>query len=195
MLALIAAVSKNNVIGNKGVIPWKIKGEQKRFKELTTGNTVIMGKRSFEEIGKPLPNRRTIVISSTASYQAENCITLESLAEAIAYVREEDAFVAGGEQLYREALPLVDVMYLTRIDLEVEGDTYFPDFREEEFELVSEEGFEGEISYQYQTYIRRSKMEGSAGQATILCGLLACEGELFEEEIDCMVKGFRKLKI
>lgn len=171
MLALIAAVSKNNVIGNKGVIPWKIKGEQKRFKELTTGNTVIMGKRSFEEIGKPLPNRRTIVISSTASYQAENCITLESLAEAIAYVREEDAFVAGGEQLYREALPLVDVMYLTRIDLEVEGDTYFPDFREEEFELVSEEGFEGEISYQYQTYIRRSKMEGSAGQATILCGL------------------------
>lgn len=158
MLALIAAVSKNNVIGNKGVIPWKIKGEQKRFKELTTGKTVIMGKRSFEEIGKPLPNRKTIVISKTTSYEDENCITLGSLAEAITYVRDEEAYVAGGEQLYREALPLVDVMYLTRIELEVEGDTYFPHFKEEEFELVSEECFEGEIPYRYQTYIRRSKV-------------------------------------
>ncbi|MDF2486067.1 MAG: dihydrofolate reductase region, partial [Herbinix sp.] len=94
MLALIAALSKNYVIGNQGVIPWKIKGEQKRFKELTTGNTVIMGKRSFEEIGKPLPNRKTIVISNTTSYEYENCITLGSLAEAIAYVGEGDAFVA-----------------------------------------------------------------------------------------------------
>lgn len=159
MLALIAAVSKNNVIGNKGVIPWKIKGEQKRFKELTTGKTVIMGKRSFEEIGKPLPNRRTIIISSTICYEAENCITLRSLAEAIAYVGDEDAFVAGGEQLYREALPLADVIYLTRIDLTVEGDTYFPHFEEEEYELVSEECFEGEIPYRYQTYLRRTKAD------------------------------------
>ncbi|MBP1754995.1 MAG: dihydrofolate reductase [Firmicutes bacterium] len=157
MLALIAALSKNYVIGNKGVIPWKIKGEQKRFKELTIGKTVIMGKRSFEEIGKPLPNRKTIVISSTASYEYENCITLGSLSEAIDYIGEEDAFVAGGEQLYREALPLVDTMYLTMIDLEVEGDTYFPSFNEDEFELIQEESFEGEIPYQYLTYTRRQK--------------------------------------
>ena len=123
MLALIAALSKNHVIGNKGVIPWKIKGEQKRFKELTTGKTIIMGKRSFEEIGKPLPNRKTIVISNTTKYEYENCITLGSLAQAIEYVGQEDAFVAGGEQLYREALPFVDIMYLTVLDLEIEGDT------------------------------------------------------------------------
>ncbi len=83
MIALIAAYSKNHVIGNQGRIPWKIKGEQKRFKELTTGNIVIMGRRSYEEIGKPLPNRTTIVISKTQKYEGENCFTCESLAEAL----------------------------------------------------------------------------------------------------------------
>ncbi len=161
MLALIAAISKNNVIGNKGTIPWRIKGEQKRFKELTTGKTVIMGKRSFEEIGKPLPNRKTIVISNTTNYEYENCITLGSLTQAIAYVGNEDAFVAGGEQLYREALPLVDVMYLTIIDLEVEGDTYFPHFNDEDFTLASEEEFQGEISYRYLTYVRKDKVKNN----------------------------------
>ena len=156
MLALIAALSKNYVIGNKGIIPWKIKGEQKRFKELTTGKTIIMGKRTFEEIGKPLPNRKTIVISNTMKYEYENCITLESLAQAIDYVGQEDTYVAGGERLYREALPLVDVMYLTMIDLEVEGDTYFPQFNENEFTLTSVEEFQGEIPYKYLTYIRQS---------------------------------------
>ena len=156
MLALIAALSRNYVIGNKGIIPWKIKGEQMRFKELTTGKTVIMGKRSFEEIGRPLPNRKTIVISNTTNYEYENCITLGSLAQAIDYIGEEDAYVAGGEQLYREALPLVDRMYLTMIDLELEGDTFFPPFNEEDFTLTSEEEFEGEIPYRYLTYIRKN---------------------------------------
>jgi dihydrofolate reductase/RimJ/RimL family protein N-acetyltransferase len=157
MLALIAALSRNYVIGNKGIIPWRIPGEQRRFKELTTGKTVIMGKRSFEEIGKPLPNRKTIVISNTSNYEYENCITLGSLVEAIAYVGDDDAFVSGGEQLYREALPLVDVMYLTMIDLEIEGDTYFPRFIEEDFELVEEEDNQGEIPYKYRTYVRKIK--------------------------------------
>ncbi len=155
MLALIAALSKNYVIGNNGIIPWKIKGEQKRFKELTTGKTVIMGKRSFEEIGKPLPNRRTIVISNTTNYEYENCITLGSLKQAITLVGNEDAYVAGGEQLYREALPLVDVMYLTMIDLEIQGDTYFPRFKDEDFILTSEEEYQGEIPYRYLTYVRK----------------------------------------
>lgn len=155
MLALIVAMSKNHVIGNKGVIPWKIKGEQKKFKELTTGKTVIMGKRSFEEIGKPLPNRRTIVISNTVNYEYDNCVTLGSLQEALTYIGTDEAFVAGGELLYKEALPLVDRMYITLIDMQVEGDTYFPKFNKEEFELVEEEKFEGEIPYQYLTYVRK----------------------------------------
>ena len=83
MLGLIVAYAKNRVIGNKGMIPWRIKGEQLRFKELTTGNIVIMGRRSYEEIGRPLPNRETIVVSSTKNFDQEHCVTVKSLKEAI----------------------------------------------------------------------------------------------------------------
>ncbi len=157
MIALIVAMSKNHVIGNKGEIPWKIKGEQLRFKELTTGNTVIMGKRSFEEIGRPLPNRKTILISNTMKYEDEKCITLGSLEDALKRTVGEDVFIAGGEMLYKEALPLVDKMYITMIDREVEGDTYFPEFNKEDFCLTSEEQFEGETPYSYLTYERKTK--------------------------------------
>lgn len=157
MLALIAALSKNNVIGNKGSIPWKIKGEQRRFKELTTGNVVIMGRCSFEEIGHPLPDRQTIVISKTVDYTYDNCVTLGSLQEALEYAGDKDAYVSGGEQLYREALPLVDRIYLTRIDIMVEGDTFFPEFEEVDFDMVSKEEFEGDIPYVYLEYVRKKK--------------------------------------
>ena len=83
MISLIVAYAKNRVIGYQGKIPWDIKGEQKRFRELTTGNIVIMGRKSYEEIGKPLPNRYTIVVSGTKRFEADNCTTACSLAEAI----------------------------------------------------------------------------------------------------------------
>jgi len=155
MIALIVAMSKNHVIGNKGKIPWKIAGEQRRFKELTTGNTVIMGKHSFEEIGRPLPNRKTIIISSILSYEDENCRTAASLKEAIRLSGSTDIYIAGGEQLYKEALPIVDRMYLTLIEQEVEGDTYFPEFNEKEFVLIEEEYYEGDIPYRYLIYERK----------------------------------------
>ena len=155
MIAMIAAVSKNNVIGNQGVIPWKIKGEQKWFKELTTGNTVIMGKRSFEEIGKPLPNRKTILVSNTMRYEDENCITAGSLEEALELAGSGNVFIAGGEMLYKEALPFADRLYITHVDLMVEGDTFFPHFDEAEFIKTSEEKFSGETPYRYVTYERK----------------------------------------
>ncbi len=155
MIALIAAVSRNNVIGNKGCIPWKIKGEQKRFKELTVGKTIVMGKRSFQEIGKPLADRKTILVSKTISYEDENCKTADSLEEALKLAGNTDVFIAGGEQLYREALPLADKLYITRVDIEVQGDTFFPEFSEKDFVKVSEEEMEGEICYKYITYERR----------------------------------------
>ena len=133
MIALIVTFAKNQVIGNKGCIPWKIKGEQRRFKELTTGNVVIMGRRSYEEIGKPLPNRTTIVVSGTKNFDAENCMTAKSLAEAIKLAGDRDIHISGGARLYEEALPLVEKMYITEIDCEIEGDTYFPVFDKEQF--------------------------------------------------------------
>lgn len=155
MIALIVAYANNQVIGNKGCIPWKIKGEQKRFRELTTGNVVIMGRRSYEEIGKPLPDRTTIVISSTKNFESENCLTAKSLSEAIELAGDKDIYISGGARLYEEALPLVEKMYITEIDYDVEGDTFFPAFDKEEFVKEINEHFDGEILYTYVTYIRR----------------------------------------
>ena len=155
MIALIVAFAKNQVIGNKGCIPWKIKGEQRRFKELTTGNVVIMGRRSYEEIGRPLPNRTTIVVSNTKNFDDENCLTAKSLPEAIRLAGDRDIYISGGAKLYEEALPLVEKMYITEIDSEIEGDTYFPPFEKDQFVKEINEKVEGEIPYTYVTYTRK----------------------------------------
>ncbi|MDE6698177.1 MAG: dihydrofolate reductase [Lachnospiraceae bacterium] len=155
MIGLIVAYSKNRVIGNSGCIPWKIKGEQKRFKELTTGNVVIMGRRSYEEIGHPLPNRTTIVVSGTKNYDADNCITVKSLEEAVKIAGDRNVYISGGESLYKEALSIAEKMYITEIELEVEGDTYFPEFDEALFDKEINQHFDGDIPYTYVTYTRK----------------------------------------
>lgn len=154
MISLIVAYAKNRVIGNQGKIPWNIKGEQKRFRELTTGNVVIMGRNSYEEIGKPLPNRTTIVVSRTGKFDSDNCYTAKSLQEAITLAGDKDIYIAGGAGLYQEALSIVEKMYITEIDLEVEGDTYFPEFDEKLFEKKIDGVVEGEINYTLLTYTR-----------------------------------------
>ncbi len=155
MISLIVAYANNHVIGNKGCIPWKIKGEQKRFKELTTGNVVIMGRRSYEEIGRPLPNRTTIVVSNTKNYNGENCFTAKSLDEAIKMAGDRDIFISGGARLYEEALPIVEKMYITEIDCDIEGDTLFPAFDKEQFVKEIDEVVDGGIPYTYVTYTKK----------------------------------------
>lgn len=157
MIALIVAHSKNNVIGNKGRIPWNIKGELRRYKELTTGNVVIMGRRSYEEIGKPLPNRTNIVLSTTKTYEGENLITARSLKEALDIAGDRDVYISGGEKIFEEAIHIVDKMYITLVDKVIEGDTYFPDFNKEDFVKQIDEHFHGEIPYTYMTYTRKEK--------------------------------------
>ena len=137
MLGLIVARSKNNVIGKDGKIPWNIKGEQKQFKELTTGNTIIMGRKTYEDIGHPLPNRTNIVISRTTNYPG--VITVDSLEKALE-LAEGNIYIIGGYNLFKEVIPLVDVMYITEVNKEVEnGDVYFPSFNEAEFEITKGE--------------------------------------------------------
>lgn len=158
MIGLIVARSKNNVIGKNGEIPWNIKGEQKQFKELTTGNVVIMGRKSFEEIGKPLPNRKNIIVSRNEKFSGENLITVSSLQEALELTKGEKVFVAGGCGLYEEVLPLVDVMYITEVDMEIEdGDVFFPEFDETEFEKTVVESGGDEVKYTRVIYRRRRK--------------------------------------
>lgn len=156
MIGLIVAYTKNRVIGNKGQIPWKIKGEQKRFRELTTGNIVVMGRRSYEEIGFPLPNRTTIVVSNTKNFDQENCYTVGSLEEAInlGKTMNKNIYISGGAGLYAEAINLVEKMYITEINAVIEGDTYFPEFDERLFEKAVDCKVDGEIPYTYVTYTR-----------------------------------------
>jgi dihydrofolate reductase len=156
MIALIVARSKNNVIGKNGSIPWRIKGEQKQFRELTTGHVVIMGRRSYEEIGHPLPNRKNIVVSNTKKFSGENLVTVGSLKEALDIASGEDIYVAGGYRLFEEAMPFADVMYITEIDTVVpDGDVFFPPFDENDFDVTVGETAGDDIKYTRMIYTRK----------------------------------------
>ena len=156
MIALIVARSKNNVIGKDGRIPWFIKGELKQFKDLTTGHVVIMGRRSYEEIGRPLPNRKNIVVSNTKTFSGENLVTVGSLKEAIEISRGEDIFVGGGFRLFEEVLPIVDVMYITEVDTVIDGgDTFFPEFDASQFDMIVGETAGDDIKYTRTIYTRK----------------------------------------
>ena len=150
MIGLIVARSKNNVIGKDGKIPWNIKGEQKQFKELTTNNTIIMGRKTYEDIGRPLPNRKNIVVSRTTNFK--EVITVDSLEKAIS-LAEGNIYIIGGYNLFKEAIPLVDVMYITEVNLVIEnGDVMFPEFNEDDFTITV-----GEETKDYKRYIYSRK--------------------------------------
>ena len=157
MICIIAAVSRNGVIGSNGRIPWKIPGEQKLFRQLTTGNVVVMGRRTYEEIGRPLPDRLNIVVSSTRNFSGENLVTATNLSDAIRLAGEKDIFISGGRQLYKEALSLADRLYITEVDLTVEGDTFFPEFDPELYNREILAHCDGEIPYTYVLYTKKNQ--------------------------------------
>lgn len=130
MISLIVAKSKHNVIGDKGRIPWHIPNDLKRFKELTTGKTVIMGRKTFESLPeeyKPLPNRVNIVLSTDKTYQTNCCIVTNDLTKALRKAgNDKEVFIIGGEQVYKEGLKYADKIYVTEVDGEFKGDAYFP---------------------------------------------------------------------
>lgn len=156
MISLIVAYDKNRVIGHKGKLPWNIPGELSRFRELTRGKVLIMGRRTFEEIGKPLPERTTIVVSRTKNFCGDNCFTASSFEEALEIAGSRDVFISGGESLYQKALPLVEKMFITEIDASFEGDTFFPQFDESLFIKEVTKKTDGIIPYTYLTYTRKA---------------------------------------
>jgi len=146
---IIAAVSSNGVIGCNGSLPWNIQEDLKRFKELTLGHAVIMGRLTWESLPiKPLPDRYNVVVSSNTkyiAYQANmNCIDLKDALSICDVVSYENVFIIGGTRLYQESLDLgiVDSMYITHIHREYEGDTYFPDIDFSQWKEVEREDFE-----------------------------------------------------
>ena len=156
MISIIVAVAKGGAIGKEGKMPWKIPGEQRQFKDLTTGHVVVMGRTSYEEIGHPLPNRTNIVVSKTKVFSGENLYTVKSLKEAIERAGQEEIFIAGGAELFQEALPLANKIYMTYVDMEVpDADRFFPDFPEEEYTNEELEKVGGETSYLRVLYTKK----------------------------------------
>lgn len=129
ILSIIAAIARNGVIGRGNALPWHLPADLRHFKTVTMGRPVIMGRRTHESIGRPLPGRLNIVVSRNPDFRAEGCTVVASLADALqAASGAAEVFVVGGAQLYAEALPRADRLYLTRVEAEVEGDTWFPAF-------------------------------------------------------------------
>ena len=155
-IILIAAMAKNRVIGRGNGIPWHIPSELQRFKAMTMGHTLVMGRKTFESIGRPLPGRKTIIVTRNPEYRAAGCSVATSLAAAIALCPEtETIFIAGGGEIYREALPLAEAIYLTVLDREVEGDTLFPEVAPNQFRATSTERVEGPDPYTLTIFSRR----------------------------------------
>jgi dihydrofolate reductase len=125
-ISLIVALGTNRVIGRGAIIPWRLPADQQRFKRLTMGRPLIMGRKTHESIGRPLHGRRNIVVTRQEHYAAEGCEVVDSLDAALARAGDGEVFVIGGSDLYRAALPVADRLYLTLVDLAPEGDVLFP---------------------------------------------------------------------
>jgi len=140
MLSLLVAMSENRVIGKDGALPWHLSADLKRFKRLTMGHTLVMGRRTHESIGQPLPGRRTIVLTRQTVYSPEGVETASNLATALELAAEDsEVFVVGGAEVYADALPEADRIYLTRIHAQFEGDTSFPPLDKSVWRLVESE--------------------------------------------------------
>ncbi len=127
-ISLIVAASENNVIGNKGAIPWHLPDDLKFFRTVTKGHPVIMGRKTYESIGQPLPERLNIVVTRNPSYTAEGCTVVTSLPEALALAQkseQKEAFIIGGGELYKEAISYADRIYITKVHTNVAGDAFF----------------------------------------------------------------------
>jgi dihydrofolate reductase len=155
-IIIIAVMAANRVIGRNNRIPWHIPGEQQRFRANTWGHPLIMGRRTHESIGRPLPGRRNIVISRNTAYRVPGCEVVHSLEQAYALCREEErVYNIGGEQLYRQGLDHADTLQLTVLKEDWAGDAFFPEFSPEQFSLVDREEVAGPPPYSILTYHRR----------------------------------------
>lgn len=161
MLSIIVAVAKNNVIGKDNKLIWHIPEDLKRFKKLTTGHNIIMGRKTFESLGRVLPNRKHIVLCNDAELNIdnENVEVLDNIEKLKKYEEsEEENFVIGGASIYKLLLPKVAKLYITKINQVFEGDVYFPEINEQEWKIVDrEKGLKDEknpYDYEYVTYVR-----------------------------------------
>jgi len=139
-VSLIVAMDRNRVIGHQGKVPWRLPADLKRFRALTMGHHIVMGRRTWESIGRPLPGRHNIVVTRDRVYRAAGATVAASLGAALELARDDaEIFVIGGGEIYREALPLAHRVYLTQVEAEYPGDTFFPRLEPGEWQAVARE--------------------------------------------------------
>jgi dihydrofolate reductase len=166
---IIVAIAENGVIGNKEGIPWRLSADMKRYVALTKFHTMIMGRKTHESIiaklGKPLPDRKTIVITRQKDFKAPGCTVVSSIEEALLVAEkdtkpDEEVFINGGAEIYSLALPFTRRMYITKVHTSIEGDTKFPEWNKDEWNLINSEVHfkdeKNEYDYTFLTYERRS---------------------------------------
>lgn len=160
MIVMIAAVAENNALGKDNELVWHLPNDFKRFKELTSGHYIIMGRKTFESFPKPLPNRTHIVITRQQNYQPDGCIVVNSIENAIkACPENETIYIIGGGEIYNQALAFSDTIEITKVHGKFEADAFFPEIKAEEWELVQSD-FNAKderhlYDYTYQTFVKK----------------------------------------
>ncbi|OHA89792.1 MAG: hypothetical protein A3C70_00870 [Candidatus Zambryskibacteria bacterium RIFCSPHIGHO2_02_FULL_43_14] len=152
-ISIIVAHSRNMVIGKTNNLPWRLPEDLKRFKKLTTGHPIIMGRKTYQSIGRPLPSRTNIVVTRDINLEIPGCIVVHSAVEAIKRAQEfdqEEVFIIGGAEIYKETLSLADRLYVTKVEMDVDGDAFFPEYSNIFTKKISKESgeFEG-LKYSY----------------------------------------------
>ncbi|WP_396148948.1 dihydrofolate reductase [Flavobacterium sp.] len=160
MIIMIAAAAENNALGKNNDLVWHLPDDFKRFKELTSGHYIVMGRKTFESFPKLLPNRTHIIVTRQKNFQPEHCIVVDSIEKALEFVPEnEDAFIIGGGEIYKQSLDYTDVIELTRVHSSFDADTFFPEINPDHWQLVEEEYHPKDekhlVDFTYQTYIRK----------------------------------------
>ncbi|MCR4302414.1 MAG: type 3 dihydrofolate reductase [Sulfuricaulis sp.] len=159
-VSLIAAMAENRVIGVNNKLPWHLPADLRHFRQLTTGHPVIMGRRNYESIGKPLPDRANIVVTRNPAFRAPGCQVKNSLEEALREIQDKsEIFIIGGAEIYRQSIGSADRIYLTLVHAEIDGDTYFPEFDRGDWQEVSRVHHTADeknpYAYSFVTYDRR----------------------------------------
>lgn len=160
MIIMIAAAAENNALGKNNDLVWHLPDDFKRFKELTSGHHIIMGRKTFESFPKLLPNRTHIIVTRQKNYQPDHCIVVDTLEKAIEFIpEEEDGFIIGGGEIYKQAIKIADVIELTRVHASYDADTFFPEINSDEWQLVKEEYHPKDdkhaVDFSYLTYLRK----------------------------------------
>jgi dihydrofolate reductase len=152
-------MAKNRVIGRNNQLPWRLPEDLKRFKSITMGHPIVMGRKTFESIGRVLPGRENVIISRQIGYQVQGARVVSSLDEALIYcesLKADEAFIVGGAEIYRLAMPKIDRLHLTWIEEDVEGDSLFPEFDWEEFQEISRESYQIPRAFSFIILDRKS---------------------------------------